>query len=269
MKVVARIAPEIDRLVFANGHAIAAADRQRIHAAAGEIGLQHLGPLPEFGEFLQGRGVTTEILERRKPYAADGEVREWTLSLHQMSLVSMADGRWHASDRLAPLLGLLDQAVDNASTALWGANNATVRKCSAAMAAIIEVASNDHLVAAEHRMISLPADEPAAMFRRLRTMRYLRQHDHVEAWQRAGLAPAQMVVLTELWHGGVVDESDAFTALMEHGYVRADQTLTDTGQELRDRIEAETNRLNAQDFAAVGNEGAIDLLASLVSLPPR
>ena len=269
MDVVAQIAPEIDRLVFANGRAIGSADKQRINATAEAIGLLNLGPLPEFGEFLNGRGVTTEVLERRKPYAPEGEVRDWIESLDQMSLVSMVDGRWCASDRLTPLLTLLDEAVDNASTVLWGANASAVRNCNAAMASIIDAASSDHIVAAEHRTIDLPQDEAAAMFRRLRTMRYIRQHDHVEAWRQAGLLPDQMVVLTELWHGGVVDESDAFAALVQQGYVRADHTLTEEGQGLRDKIEGETNRRNAQDFAVVGNERATALLGSLLSLPPR
>ena len=269
MDVVAQIAPEIDRLVFANGHAITAADKERIRAAAGEIGLPHLGPLPEFGEFLQGNGVRTEVLERRKPYDADGEVRNWIQSLDEMSLVSMIDGRWHASDRLAPLLALLDEAVDNASIALWRAYGRLATDCNELMAAIIEGAGDDHVVAAAHRTIAVPDDESAALFRRLRTMRNLRQHDHVAAWQDAGLIAGQMVVLTELWHGGVVDESEDLDALVARGFVDEDQSLTDEGQELRDRIEAATNLRNARDFLVIGNERANDLLASLESLPPR
>jgi hypothetical protein len=135
--------------------------------------------------------------------------------------------------------------------------------------AVVSNASPDHTVAAAHREIPVPDEPAAALYRRLVNLRYLRQHDHIAAWESAGLTAPEMVILTELWHGGVADDSSALESLIEKGLVTELGTLTSDGRDAREGIEVQTNERNAEDFAVLGNDGAQILLDALGALPPH
>jgi hypothetical protein len=269
MDVVAQIAPEVDRMVFSIGPAISKPDRARLRTVMDDIGLESMGYLANFSEFFGGDGITTELAQTRMRYVPPTEIESWLGTLADSGLVtSTADG-WVATDRFPPLLEALADVQLNAARLLWHDNEDIVGTVNDAASRVIAAATPDHLVAAVHRQLDLPDDPYARMFRQMVTLRYIRQHDHAEAWTDAGLSADRMVVLTELWHGGTVDDSTALTALVDDGLASLPPGLTERGQQVRDAIEDETNRRNAEDFVILGDTGATAFLEALRSLPPQ
>jgi Helix-turn-helix family len=269
MDVVAQIAPEVDRLVWAIGPTVLDSDRERLRASTESLGLESLGYVPNFAEFFLGRGITTELIKERQRYVDPLEVDAWIGALDNAGAIESSGGWWSATTAGEPLFCLIKEVQTGAAHRLWGAHGSEIEAVNDAAGLVVESASDDHSVATVYRELALPTEPSMAMLRRLVNLRYLRQHDHAVAWTETGLAAAQMVALTELWHGGVTDDSDALTSLVEAGLATADQTLTPDGQTMRDEIEAETNRRNAEDFAVLGDEGMAQFLDNLKALPPR
>ncbi len=269
MELVARIAPQVDRLVFAITPAISQPDRARLRALMQDIGLESMGYLTNFSEFFLGPGMSSELVQTRMRYVPPDQIASWLESLADLGLLQSTDGVWVATDRLVPLLEALADVQGNAARSLWEEHGAAVAAVNAGAAQVIASATPDHLVAAGHRALDLPDDPCASLFRRMVTLRYLRQHDHAQAWLDADLSAAQIGVLTELWHGGTVDDSTALGSLWDAGLVSLTPGLTERGQQVRDAIEVETNRRNAEDFAVLGDTGAEEFLDSLAALPPH
>jgi hypothetical protein len=269
MDAVAQIAPHVDRLVFAVGPAISDADRTHLQNKVRGAGLESLGLLPNFAEFLLGSGITTELAQTRMRYRPPEEVQAWIDSLATAGLVSSDEGFWQATEQGVPLFTAIRTAQENAAVSLWADHAETVAEVNAAAAYIIREATGDHVVAALHRSLPVPENPSMALFHQMVTMRYIRQHDHAAAWAGAGLTAEQMVVFTELWHGGTVDEdSDGFTALLDKGLATTPPGLTDQGRALRDQIEDHTNERNREDISVLGTTATEQFLRNLGSLPP-
>jgi hypothetical protein len=135
---------------------------------------------------------------------------------------------------------------------------------------MIEAADDEALVAVTHRAIELPDDKYLALYCRLVTVRYIRQHDHGAAWAAHDLTAPQMRVYTELWHGGqVADDADGRADLEARGLVAPGGGLTEAGRQLREQIESETLERSARTYDALGEDGP-EYLAALTALPtPR
>jgi hypothetical protein len=202
-------------------------------------------------------------------YVEPSELDAWIGSLAAAGAIESDKGWWSTTTAGEPLFCLVKEVQTGATHRLWGADGSEIEHVNKAAGLVVESASDDHPVATVYRELVLPTEPSMAMLRRLVNLRYLRQHDHAVAWTQKGLTAPQMVALTELWHGGVTDDSAALTSLVEAGLATADQTLTRDGQTMRDEIEAETNRLNAEDFAVLGDKGAAQLLENLKALPPQ
>jgi Helix-turn-helix family len=268
MSLVAQIAPEVDRLVWAMAPATSEPDRELLREVREQAGLDNLGFLPNFAEFFLGPGVTAELARTRMRYVAPGDITDWLGSLESAGLVSRSGDSWTATHDGRVLVTTLRSVQERTATALWGDHPAAVTVVNNAAALVIAGASDEHVVAVAHRALDAPTDPCLALFHRMVTMRYLRQHDHAAAWLDAGLIAKEMTVLTELWHGGVVEESAALDSLVDKGLATADCELTGTGQQLRDSIEEDTNRRNAEDIAVLGDADVETFLVALKTLPP-
>lgn len=270
MDLAANIAPEVDRLVFAIGPAIPDDERARLKHEMDNLGLDSLGYLPNFAEFFRGSGITTALAQTRMRYVPPDDIETWLTTLSEDGLIASDGGFWQATDRADPLLAGLTNAQTAAATALWSDHSETVDEINRCAAYVISQTTGDHLVAALHRSLDVPDNPFLALFHRMVTMRYIRQHDHAAAWEAEGLTAAQMVVMTELWHGGTVDEgSEGLSSLVEAGLATLPPGLTDEGRRLREAIEADTNVRNQDDIAVLGTTTQQEFLANLKSVPPH
>ncbi len=264
----ALIAPEVDQLVWAVRPAIPAGAIEHLNDHARMAGLASLGLLPNLSEFFLDIGISTDLAQTRMAYADPDDVADRLLDLVEAGVIAGTPSNWRATEDGQPLLELVRTTQCEGARILWGSFDDEVALINELTAEVIASCDPAHSVADVHRRLPIPDDPCHAMVHRLITLRYVRQHDHMAAWSQEGLTASEMSALTELWHGGVVDESDGLTAVVDRGLASPDQMLTATGQELRDQIEAETNRRNAESFAVLGDDGCRQLLASLRAVPP-
>ena len=115
------------------------------------------------------------------------------------------------------------------------------------------------------RSLSWPDAPVGQLWRAAEMVREHRGDSHIAVCVAAGLDPVEMTVLTELWLGmplgsylltrGFVGEplELALATLEERGWV-ADRQLTPTGRHERDRIEQQTDELQAGIVRALGDE---------------
>jgi hypothetical protein len=123
------------------------------------------------------------------------------------------------------------------------------------------------------RSLGFPGDAFGDLWRAADLVREGRGDSHIAAWVAAGLGPAEVSVLTELWWGlphksysrsrGWTDHhlDDAAGRLQAQGLL-VGTALTDAGVDLRRRIERATDRQDAPMIAAIGP--AMDELMSLL-----
>ncbi len=265
LATVARIGPAVDNLVFAIAPAVSDTDRQRLAEAVRAAGGDDPRRIIAFAEFLQ-TGLDPQVAELRMPYDPDGAVREWLESLTESGVARTENGRIIANDRLRVAIDAVITAQTNATRSLWGDRLREVELAIDLMGQVATATSPDHTVAGAHRSLADPDDPCLLMSRRLVTMRYIRQHDHRMAWTDAGCTKRQILALTELWHGGVVDDDDAMTELVDRGLATPGGALTDEGTELREQIEKDTNARNALNFTILGDSGTARLATVLEGL---
>jgi hypothetical protein len=123
-------------------------------------------------------------------------------------------------------------------------------------------------VAATHRTLPAPEDPYLRLHSRLVTLRYVRQHDHVEAWSAHGLTAAAAVAMTALWQGEDVDASAGLTELVSRDLASEDPpALNDAGRRMRAEIETDTNERAQAIFSALGEDETAEFLAVLRRLP--
>jgi hypothetical protein len=115
-----------------------------------------------------------------------------------------------------------------------------------------------------------------------------RDDAHIAAWQAEGLSGPHLDLLTRLWTGEVhslpelttalqhtqrpEDVLEGVTALREAGYVLAEGeylTLTDWGQQVRTRIEEETDRIYFTAWPSLTSEDLNWLSSSLTQVCDR
>ena len=258
------MAPEIDRLVLAVNEAI---DETRLAEVAPDLIIDWV-QLYHLGDYMAAGVLTEEIATRRAPYRPPDVVLGRLHDLEQQGLLERRGPMLAATDELLPLIETIADARADAATTTWQGHEADVDQASRIAAALGALVSDDHVVAAVHHTLPAPENPYLRLHRRLVTLRYVRQHDHVDAWLAAGLTASQIVVMTALWNGDDVASDEALAQLVGRGLASDDPpALTDAGRRMRSEIEADTNERSQTIFSALGDDETADFLAVLRRLP--
>jgi hypothetical protein len=260
----ADVAPEIDRLVLAVNDAV---DDARLSAAAGERIVDWM-VVNQLGDFLSAGVLTEQIATSRSPYRPREVVRSRLHGLLEQGLVEHRGKALAATDELRPLIRAFMDARAEAAASRWRGHDDDVDQASRTAEELRSLASDDHVVAAAHRSLPAPDDPYLRLHSRLVTLRYVRQHDHVEAWLARGLTAAGAVAMTALWQGESVDASAGLSELMSRELASDDPpALTDAGRRMRAEIETDTNERAQAIFSALGESKTAEFLAALRRLP--
>jgi hypothetical protein len=268
MDIALAAAPHIDRLVLSVARQVDISHGAHLSGLAQECGLETLDLIPHLADFLLGGVLTRELAGVRLRYRPSEQVLARLDELAEKSLIRQTDSGLVATPPLRPLLEALHRAQAEVAAAMWGAHAEDVTAAASIARTVAHAASTDHTVAAVHRSLPEPLDPYLLLHSRLVTLRYIRQHDHAVAWLQHGLTAAEMVVLTSLWQAGRVVAPSELGRLIELGLAETDPPrLTDHGREVREAIEAETNRRAQQTFDVLDDEIAGEFLAALQRLP--
>ena len=268
MDLVSDIAPEVDRLVLSTNGRVSGEHGDRLLDVARRNGLNSLALIPQLAPFIAGGRLTRDLAAVRMRYLRPDRLVARIDELAESGLLQPVGEAWQAGPELAVVLREWGGALRQVTNEEWGGQAETVQAASATARRIGEAASDEHAVAVVHRGLPEPGDPYLRLHQRLVTLRFIRQHDHAEAWLSYGLTAGQMVVLTELWHGNGVDDSDVVDELNRRGYVDSGPVrLSAEGKAVRDKIEDETNRRNAERFDLLPPAEAESFLAALRRLP--
>jgi len=260
----AAAAPETDRLVLGvNG----ARDQDRLARLAAEVGLDSWHLLGHLWDFLLAGTLTREVARLRTRYAPAQHVDGMLDRFLTPGLVNEQSGRLETTARLAPVLSAIGEDTRRVAADAWADHETQADVVAAGAARMIAAADDDAPVAMAHRAIALPDDKYLALYCRLVTVRYIRQHDHAVAWAAHDLTAPQMRVYTELWLGRqVADDAEGRADLEARGLVVAGGGLSEAGRQLREQIEAETLDRSARTYDILGEDGP-EYLAAITALP--
>lgn len=271
MELAQRVAPEIDRLVLGVNEGAEAEHGRWLLETAQKAGLAAPGPATHFADFLLAGRLTADIARRRTPYAPPRRIAEWLGDLVTRDLIVDDAGLLAGTSRLEHLLeGILEVRAEVA-TNLWSEHESAVDVAAMGASMVIEEIPDEFVVAAAHASLPEPEDHCLRLHSRLTTLRYIRQHAHVEAWRGRNLNAEQVIALTRLWKEHDLDpDHPAIPSLVELGYVDTTAlVLTTVGSEIRQMIEEETNRNTQPVFDVLGNEMGDEFAEALTSLPGR
>lgn len=136
-------------------------------------------------------------------------------------------------------------------------------------------------LAAANAALELPASSHLRVWQHLTTLREHRGDGHVAALIHAGIGPAEALVLqaatgrsplAELRkHRGWPDDewNRGARQALAAGWIEADGALTDLGRDLREGVEADTDRLAMGPFLRIGAEATSQLFDALFPLAER
>ena len=260
-------APEIDRLVLSVWNP--GPERSgRLAELARDRGLESMELLPHFADFLLAGALTSELATLRMRYRPPSRVLARLDELKAMDFISQGENGLAAGPTMRPLLEALLEARAEKAAESWG-DDEDVATATEGAGKIGYAATVNHVVAVVHRTLPEPADPFHRLEHRLLTLRYIRQHDHAQAWLARGLTAPDMVLMTELWQNKQpADPRDGLARLVELGLAEADPLrLTDTGREVREAIETETDARAQQAFDVLDGPAATRFLAALQRLP--
>ncbi len=254
------ICPEVDRVVWSVGRAAPARHRDRLRAATTDAGLDNLLLIPPMAEFFLHDGIEREVAKLRLLYWDESDVDGRFDELIETGLL-VEDPRLRATERFRPLLELITTTRVETAAAAWANDGDAVATALRLAHSVVDALDEDHVVADRHRRCPLPAEPAGALEQRLVTLRYVRQHDHAEAWRDRGLTPGEMVVLTELWSGSEAIPEARLTAaerLSRRGWVELDApALTPLGTSEREAIERATNERTDAVYAVLGPDARV------------
>ncbi len=257
------MAPEIDRLVLAVNDAV---DSARLLDATGDRVVDWM-VVNQLGDFLVAGALTHQIATSRSPYRPAEVVRGRLHELVEQGLAEHRGSALAATDELRPLIRAYLDARAEAAASLWRGHEDDVERASRMAQELGALASDDHVVAVAHHALPAPEDAYLSLHSSLATLRYVRQHDHVEAWLSHGLTAATAVAMSALRQGETVDQGRALDDLVSRGLATDDSTLTDAGRRMREAIEIDTNERNQVIFDSLGEHETTEFLAVLRRLP--
>lgn len=261
----ARIAPQIDRLVLGVNRQVGPRHGRVLEAIAIELGLDSLKLIPHFADFLLSGPLRPEIAEARLPYSAPGEVHSRLDRFVQLRLLDDTERGLEATSRFRPLLIASVAAREDVIDSTWKGVSTT--EIDSLISRVIEAVPDTYRVAVAHRSLT-PASAPLLCFYdHLVTLRYIRQHDHVAAWQSEGASADAMKVLTPLWRREAPPEPGPRWEQLEAAGLVEKGSLTERGRRFRERIEVETNRRSASTWSVLDEGEREELLAALSMMP--
>lgn len=268
MDVARAAAPEIDRLVLGFNRNVGPRHGARLAELARERGLDTLELLPQLGDFLLAGRLTRDLATLRMRYWPPERVLGRLDELEAKGLVDQQGPDLAATATLQPLLEAIAEAQAEVGAELWSDHDDDVSTATALAGVVAAAASDDHTVAVVHRSLPEPTDPYLLLEHRLVTLRYVRQHDHAEAWSSRGLTAPDVVVMTRLWQGEPVEDDDGPRRLVELDLAEPDPPrLTVSGRELRDAIEVDTDARAQRTFDVLDVGQATSFLESLRRLP--
>ncbi len=263
-------AHEIDRLVIGINRRVGPAHGHQLLAEASKVGLGSLDLLPTFSDFLLDGLLTRQVAFLRMRYRAEDQIRERLKDLEERELISQTNTGFAATDKLRPLLKSMRSALAQVAREVWEHNEVDISVVTETARVLTETVTPEHVVAMAQTKVRQPLDRYSLLEQRLVTLRFIRQHEHAEAWLAQGLSAPEIVLMTELWRetDGDVDEA-ALESLRNLGYVKKPDParLTKTGIQLREKIEEETNSRSERTFAGLDSETADRFLAAMGNLP--
>lgn len=257
-----RIAPQVDRLVLGINRQVGPRHGRVLGAIAGELGLDSLKLIPHFADFWLAGPLRRDVAALRLPYAPAGSLEARLDVFATLDLVAESDSGVEATARFRPLLVAALAAREDVAVRTWKALPAVGELIQRVIVAVPE----SHLVAVAHRGLP-PAPDPALNLNdQLVTLRYARQHDHVEAWRAAGMTADEMKVVTPLWHGASPPDDPVTLAELTRRGLVGDGALTEQGRRARDQIEAETDRRSESVWSVLDADDHQRLLEALSQL---
>lgn len=263
-------AHEIDRLVIGINRRVGPAHGQRLMKVAGAVGLDSLDLLPTFSDFLLDGLLTRQVALLRMRYRPEDQIRERLEQLEERELITQTNSGFAATDKLRPLLKAMRSALAETAREVWINNEVDISVATETARIISETVTDEHVVAKAQTQVRQPLDRYSLLEQRLVTLRFIRQHEHAEAWLAEGLTAPEIVLMTALWRDqdGDVDEA-ALESLRNLGYAKKSDPprLTSTGNKLRQKIEDETNTRSEKMFADLDAETSDRFLEALRSLP--
>jgi len=267
MQVAAAAAPEIDRLVLYVNRRVGPEHGARLAEVARGAGLETLDLLPPLGDFMHGGRLTRELAVLRMRYMPPERVVARIDELEESGLLTAGPHGLTAAPPLRTVLEAMFAAQADVASRAWGDHGDDVATASRVAATLGAAATPDHAVAAVHRDLPERPDPHLRLFDRLVTLRYVRQHDHAEAWLGRGLTPPDMVVLTALWHGETAEDPGGVVARLSARGLVDPPELTGEGRRIRDAIEDETNERAGRTFGVLDDEDPAAFLGALRRLP--
>lgn len=259
--LVAEIATQVDRLVWSVNDLATFTPDPVVAAVIASSDEEMSRSISHFAVFWLEGPLELPLAEQRFPYDPPGRVDGHFHSLSVAGLLEETSAGWEPTLGLVPTLERVVSARREASSSLWKNDLLT---CIALVERVTSSIGSDHPVA--HRHAALPASDepPLRLFDRMTTLRYIRQHDHVESWSAVGMRADEMVALTRLIGDDTLEVPDS---LVERGLVDASGSVTDSGTALWLEIESETNRRNAETWSPLDDVEQRRLLGALTDLP--
>lgn len=269
MDVAPEAAPEIDRLVLSVNSRMSAEHGDELLELARDRGLDSLDLLPHYADFLLGGVLTPHLAALRMRYMAPERVASRLEELENQGLIERGGEQLVATDEMRELLEALLAARARVAGQAWHDHPDAGTAATRHAREVSRNASSDHEVAVAHRALPEPADPYLALHTLLTNLRYIRQHDHAQAWRSRGLSAPAMIVMTALWRDGAAEPAaDGCEELIEAGFATRDpDALTSAGRATRDAIEADTNDRARRSFAVLDDQAAREFLDSLRALP--
>lgn len=269
MDVAPEAAPEIDRLVLSVNSRMSAEHGAQLLEMARGRGLDSLELLPHFADFLLAGVLTPHLAALRMRYRPPERVAARLEELENKELIERRGERLVATDEMRDLLEALLAARARVAGEAWGDHPDEVTASTRLAREVSRNASPDHEVAVAHRAVPEPEDPHLALHTLLTNLRYVRQHDHAEAWRSRGLSAPAMILMTALWRDGAAEPAaDGLEELAEAGLATRDPlALTPAGRETRDEIEADTNDRARVSFAVLDDRASRVFIDSLRALP--
>ena len=261
----ARIALEIDRLVLGINRQVGPRHGRVLSAIATELGLDSLKLIPHFADFWLDGPLRADIAQARLPYAPIWSIMERLGTFAGLGLVTQSQDGTEATTRFRPLLVAAIAAREDVVDRTWDGDPDD--EIDRSLDRVIDAVPDSHVVACAHRSLTPASNPMLRLYDRLVTFRYVRQHDHVDAWRSEGLTAEAIQILTPLWYRQAPPEESSGWAELEEAGLVEEGRLTEPGRRLRERIEVETNRRAASSWAALDATEREHVFEALAKMP--
>jgi hypothetical protein len=194
--------------------------------------------------------------------------------INPTGVVGALDAAWEVTTPAALLDARLDAATAHLAEVIGPEPEGIERAIELLVPVALAGPTEGHPVYAGLRSLGLPGSPLGDLWRACDLVRERRGDSHRNAWVSAGVDPVEINVLTELWRGVPVgsvatnqmgwsqaDCDEAIARLTDAGLV-SDGEITSAGRELRDAIEAATDRQESVPAGVLGSD-AEELFALL------